>query len=378
MTGKIAPGGWHFAMSHSAPGGLREIWNDIAEGLEARGHATARFVLYPDGLRGDGSDAEAEGWHHLLPERPRGAPGMVSVIRALVGWLRETRPAVVVTAMPLANVVMAIAATLARTGTKVVATHHSPIETHAPAIVRLDTLTGMLPAVAAVVSVSQGVAASLEGKPAAYRARRRTIHNALPQRIEDLLDRLRDQDRSAKVPGRLVALGRLSHQKNYPLLLAALSRMDTGTLDVVGSGEDEAALRAMTHDLDLDGRVAFLGQMGREAALRIASQAEVFVQVSHYEGHSLALIEAARLGLPLVVSDVPVQVEGITANDGERCGQIVPLDEPAALRAVLAKLLADPSERALWSARARRLGLEASNRSMVDAYEALLAGVARR
>ena len=33
MTGAI-----HFAITHSAAGGLRELWDDIAEGLIARGH----------------------------------------------------------------------------------------------------------------------------------------------------------------------------------------------------------------------------------------------------------------------------------------------------------------------------------------------------
>ncbi|MFC0205085.1 glycosyltransferase [Novosphingobium soli] len=379
------PGAWHFAMTHSAPGGLIEIWNDVAAGLEARGHRTGRFVLYPDHLLGGEQDARRAGWHHLLDARPRGPGGAVRLMAALVRWLRLTRPSVVVTAMPLANVVVAVAATLARTGTRVVATHHSPIDTHSAAIVRLDTQTGRLPAVAAVVAVSHAVATSLFAKPAGYRAKVRVIHNALPHAVEDLIEMLRGDEtgkgeagegESGKaVPGRCIAVGRLSHQKNYPLLLRAFARMDAGTLDIVGGGEDEAMLRTMARELGLEGRVRFLGQMSRKDTLAHCSTAQVFVQVSHYEGHSLALIEAARLGLPLVVSHVPVQLEGITNAAGELCGQSVPLTDAPALARVLSALLGDGAARAAWAARSRALGLEASSALMVDRYEALLRDV---
>jgi glycosyltransferase involved in cell wall biosynthesis len=365
------PGGLQFAMTHSAPGGLREIWNDISEELVARGHDVARFVLYPDGLRGDGKDAMAEGWHHLLSARPRGLLGQLRLMAALVMWIRRTRPAVIVTAMPFADVVTALAATLACTGTRVVVSHHSPMETHGKAINHLARLTSRLPAVLAVVCVSQAVASSF-GRGGAARRKWRVIHNALPQRIERTIDAIRARDDLPKLAGRCIAVGRLSHQKNYPLLLRAFALMDTGTLDIVGAGEDETPLREMTASLGLAERVRFLGQQGREQTLQMAQQAEVFVQVSFFEGHSLALIEAARLGLPLVVSRVPVQLEAITAADDTLCGQAVGIDRPEDLARVLAGLLSSADERNAWSARARLLGLEASNAAMTDAYEQLL------
>ncbi|EIZ79024.1 group 1 glycosyl transferase [Novosphingobium sp. Rr 2-17] len=365
-------GGWQFAMSHSAPGGLREIWNDVAAGLAERGRIVTRFVLYPDGLRGDGKDAAREGWHHLLDHRPSGLLRQAALLWALVAWIRRTRPEVIVTAMPYANVAVAIAATLARTGTRIVATHHSPIDTHGFAIARLDSVTGKLPSVAAIVCVSRAVAASVADRAGGYRRKCRVIHNALPRNIEGAIDHLRVDEGVSPIPGRCVAVGRLSQQKNYPLLLQAFARMGTGSLDIVGSGEDEAALRSLAHNLGLDSRVRFLGQMGREQALRIVAQAQVFVQVSLYEGHSLALIEASRMGLPLVVSDIPVQSEAITMTDGSLAGQVVPLDRPDILAEVLSGLLADDATRARWAAKARLVGLAASNAVMIDAYEELL------
>jgi glycosyltransferase involved in cell wall biosynthesis len=156
------------------------------------------------------------------------------------------------------------------------------------------------------------------------------------------------------------------------MLIQAMVDVPDALLEIVGGGEDEAALRALVADLGLADRVVFAGLVPREAALARAASADVFVQVSRYEGHSLALIEAARLGLPLVVSDVPVQVEGITALDGTQCGIVVSVDDPAALASTLRVLQRDPALRSHWADLALRLGADASNARMLDRYEAVL------
>lgn len=363
-------GAIHFTMTHSTAGGLRELWDDIAEGLIARGHPVKRFVLYPP------ADAEGEGvdravWHHVAAARPRSVLGAVRTFAALVRYLRRERPAAIVSAMPAANVLLPLAVTIARVRTRVFLSHHSPTDTHNRLLDRIDGWTGSLPCVAGIIGVSDAVGATLAHKPATYRARTLTIHNALSERVERVLDALP----RVKAGGdrlRVVALGRLSYQKNYPMLIRAITQVPGADLEIVGGGEDEAALRALVADLALDERVTFAGLISREAALAKAASADVFVQVSRYEGHSLALIEAARLGLPLVVSDVPVQVEGITARDGTRCGIVVPLADPAVLAAALRELRDDPVHRSHWANLAARLGSEASNARMMDRYEAVL------
>jgi len=367
-------GAIHFTMTHSTAGGLRELWDDIAEGLIARGHPVKRFVLYPP------ADAEGEGvdmavWHHVVDARPRSVLAAIRTFAALVRYLRRERPAAVVSAMPAANVLLPLAVTIARVRTRVFLSHHSPTDTHNRLLDRIDGWTGSLPCVAGIISVSDAVGATLAHKPATYRARTLTIHNALSERVERVLDALP----RAKAGGdrlRVVVLGRLSYQKNYPMLIRAMAETPGADLEIVGGGEDEAALRTLVADLHLGDRVTFAGLIPRDAALAKAASADVFVQVSRYEGHSLALIEAARLGLPLVVSDVPVQVEGITARDGTRCGIVVPLEDPAALATALRGLQDDPARRLHWADLAARLGGEASNARMLDRYEAVLAPAA--
>lgn len=368
------PGAIHFAITHSAAGGLRELWDDIAAGLATRGYTTKRFVFYPPSDAA-GEQVDMVGWHHIAAAKPRTPWQGAHAIAALIRYLRRERPAVIVSSMPAANVLLPMAVTLARVPTRVILSHHSPTDTHNPLLDRLDGWTGGLRCVAGVVSVSDAVGATLAHKPRRYRAKALTIHNALSERLERMLDTL-PRRRSSDGPLRIVALGRLTAQKNYPMLLRGMVGVPGARLEIVGGGEDEAALRALVAELGLGERVTFTGLVARETALARAAAVDVFVQVSRYEGHSLALIEAARLGLPLVVSDVAVQVEGVTAADGTRCGIVVPLDDHDALAAALRLLRDDPATRAQWAGLAARLGREASNARMLDRYEAVLAPLA--
>jgi glycosyltransferase involved in cell wall biosynthesis len=361
----------YFIVSHSSAGGAQEIWANLAEAFRQRGHHVQLFALYP--LRETVRETSADlPWRYVVPKRPGGPVALARMIGRLVGILREEKPAMVLTAMPAANVAAALAARLAGGGTEVIVSQHTPAETYHPAMNRLDTWAGSLGSVRAIVSVSNSVSSSLDGKPAGYRLKRRTIPNALPPAIEELVGKLRAGRVDRGRPGRLVvATGRLARQKNYPLLIRAVALLPDVSFAIIGNGPDEAALKALATDLGVADRVRFLGHRPRAEALAILASGDVFAQVSLFEGHSLALIEAAKIGLPLVVSDVPVQIEGITRRDGQRCGIAVSTGDAEGLAQAIRSLLDDPAAHALWAARAEALGGEATFEAMVTAYEEL-------
>jgi glycosyltransferase involved in cell wall biosynthesis len=360
-----------FLVSHPSAGGAQEIMANLAEGFDDRGARVRLMALYPTtrAVR-----ATRLTWEYVYPRRPRYPWEAAGLLRAMARLLRAEQPDLVVTALPAANVLAAVGARLAGLRGRVVISHHSPAETHHRAINAVDSYAGTLGSVKTIVSVSDAVAASLDAKPADYLAKRRTIHNALPPRIEALLDALAARRAAGHAPGRrIVATGRLAEQKNYPMLIRAVALLPDVVADIVGTGPDEPALRALAAELGVAERVRFLGFRPREEALALLADGDVFVQCSLFEGHSLALIEAARLGLPIVVSDVPSQVEGVTAADGTRCGVVVPLDDVPALAAAVAALLDDPAARAAQEALSRRLAAEATYEAMIAAYEALAA-----
>jgi glycosyltransferase involved in cell wall biosynthesis len=107
--------------------------------------------------------------------------------------------------------------------------------------------------------------------------------------------------------------------------------------------------------------------------MQVLASADVFVQPSIFEGHSLALMEAARLGVPLVVSDVAAQIEAITCSDGTRCGIAVGLHDDRALSHALQELIDDPAHHLRWASAAARLADEASFVRMLSSYQSLMA-----
>lgn len=249
-----------FLVSHSSAGGVQEIWADLAEGFRERGYATSLAALYPGAGKVQTTSAQIP-WTYVVEGKPTSLPGYLSMLRALVRLFAARRPSIVFTAMPAANVLAPAAALLAGPGVTIVTSHHSPADTHNRILRRLDELTGSSKPVAAVVSVSKAVDHSLDAKLAAYRAKQRVIPNALPPRIENHIAALA-LSRAGVRRRVIVASGRLTAQKNYPVLLRAAVRMPDVDIEIIGAGQDEEALKAMAAELGVACRVSFLGFLG--------------------------------------------------------------------------------------------------------------------
>jgi glycosyltransferase involved in cell wall biosynthesis len=362
-------------VSHSSPGGVQELWSNLADGLRARGFATRLLALYPPGEPGDPPGGDPR-WSYVVGRRPSSPAAPIGLIAALVRFIRREKPAAIISAMPAANVMAAAASRIAATRTPVVITHHSPVDTHHRLLDAADGLSGSASSVACIVSVSHAVETSLAGRPTRYRAKSRVIRNALPPEVESQLARLAET-RRGRARGRVVvALGRLAAQKNYPLLIHAAKHLRDVRIRIVGGGPDEAELKALAQVLRVTDRVEFLGPRSRAEALDLLAAADVFVQPSLFEGHSLALLEAAALGIPIIVSRVPAQVEGVTASDGTPCGIIVALGDAAGFARAIEGLLDDEQAYGSWADRARHLSRTTTYESMVSAYAHLLDEVA--
>jgi glycosyltransferase involved in cell wall biosynthesis len=102
----------------------------------------------------------------------------------------------------------------------------------------------------------------------------------------------------------LLAVGRLSHEKGFDLLLQALTevRRSYGSVElaVAGTGPEERTLRGLSGSLGLSGSVHFLGHV--PAPADYYPGASLFVLPSRQEGIPNALLEAAAGGLPIVAT----------------------------------------------------------------------------
>jgi glycosyltransferase involved in cell wall biosynthesis len=104
---------------------------------------------------------------------------------------------------------------------------------------------------------------------------------------------------------RLVAIGRLHTQKNFPLLISALKRIAPEhpdvKLEIYGEGDEKAALETLIARQNLSSVCHLMGRtMDVEGVLK---ETDLFVMSSDYEGMPNALIEALAMGVPCISSD---------------------------------------------------------------------------
>ncbi len=155
----------------------------------------------------------------------------------------------------------------------------------------------------------------------------------------------------------LLFVGRLRHYKGLDVLLHALRHLEGIRLRVVGDGPMENAWRTLARDLGLLDRVRFEGQVPDERLPRVYHESRIFVlpSTSRAEAFGTVLLEAMASGLPCITTEVGTGSSWVVRH-GET-GLVVPAADVHALRAALARLLADPAAAAAMG-RAGRLRVE--------------------
>ena len=179
------------------------------------------------------------------------------------------------------------------------------------------------------------------------------------------------RDAAMPRPPSFVAVGRLSGQKNFPLLLRAFARLPdpTARLVIVGEGTDRARLERLAAELDISGRFDL---PGHRDPLPFLSAASAFVLSSDFEGVPAVVIEALAAGLPIAATDCSVSMQELTGHGAY--ARLVPIRDEAALAAAMEQVLAMPFD----PADARKSISAFTIAAAAPRYRALFAEVAGR
>ena len=103
-----------------------------------------------------------------------------------------------------------------------------------------------------------------------------------------------------------IAVGSLIPVKNHKMMINAFSellktRKKDDSLIILGEGSLRDELHAQIIGLGLENRVLLHGNVDNVSCY--LNNADVFLMTSHYEGVSLALLEAASTGLPIITTN---------------------------------------------------------------------------
>jgi glycosyltransferase involved in cell wall biosynthesis len=132
----------------------------------------------------------------------------------------------------------------------------------------------------------------------------------------------------------ILSAARLNPWKGIDHLIAALHDLPDVRLIVAGDGEEMPRLKALAEPLGE--RVQLLGHVPREKLYGMMQAADYFALYSGYEGLAHTLLEALRLGTPVIASAKGGNPEVV--QDGVN-GLLAPYVDVDALREVLRRAL---------------------------------------
>lgn len=105
---------------------------------------------------------------------------------------------------------------------------------------------------------------------------------------------------------KFVAVGRLSAEKGYDLLLRAVSQLrdhfQEGQVTVIGSGPEENKLHHLAATLKISSLIRWTGELDQKGVREILEYSDVFLLPSRWEGLSNAALEAMERALAPIVS----------------------------------------------------------------------------
>ncbi|NNP69361.1 glycosyltransferase family 4 protein [Acinetobacter sp. Ac_5812] len=187
------------------------------------------------------------------------------------------------------------------------------------------------------------------------------INNISPFDVEDVNSVYNSDSKN------IIAIGRLTYQKNFEDLLKAwelvLNQKKEWTLSIYGKGEDKNKLENLINEKKLT-NVFLRGEITNVE--EIYCSASFYVMSSRFEGLPMVLIEAQSLGLPIVSYNCPHGPSEIIENNVT--GYLVENNNVQELAQAILSLMDSSTLREQFSKRAKEHALVYSQRTVIKEW----------
>jgi glycosyltransferase involved in cell wall biosynthesis len=340
-------------------GGAERAMVNLARGFSERGVSVDLVLLKVEGA-----------YLNQVPPEVRivdlGGGRLMMRLFDLVQYFQRERPQVFLSSLSEANIAALWTRCFAQVSTRLVVNVQNNISQEAENGAKLKTrlmprlVRWFFPWADAIVPVSEGVADDLRkiGLPS---DRIRVIHN--PVVTPELIQRAQEPvEHSWLQPGEppvLIAVGRLTRQKDFPTLFRAFAQVRQqreARLMILGEGEDRAELESLAQSLGIVDQVAMPGFV--ENPFAYMSRSAMFVLSSLFEGLPTVLIEAMAVGTPVVSTDCPSGPMEIL--QGGQYGKLTKVGDVDGLAQAIVQTLDQPPQSDQLKQRANEYSLERS------------------
>ena len=295
-------------------------------------------------------------------------------VPAIAGYLWRRRPRKMLTQRIRVNVLALRARTLARAPTQMFVTINTNMTQELSALRpekrdrHLTRMRKYFPRNDGMIAVSRGVADDAARLLGCLPDRIQVAPNpTVTPELESLAQAPLDHPWFAPgEPPVILGVGRLEPQKDFVTLIRAFAQVRAQRrcrLVILGEGKLREALRQLTVELGVAADVELPGFVANPYAFM--RRAALFALSSAWEGSPNSLTEALALGVPLVATDCPNGPNEVL--DGGRYGELVAVDDPAALAAAMVRTLDRPVDRAALQAAGLRYTVERSASAYIAA-----------
>ncbi len=270
-------------------------------------------------------------------------------VRPLAHYLRDERPAALLSSLVYVNIVALWARQLAGVPVRLIVNEQNTLSRFASNAAKRRNR--MMPFLArrfyswadGIVAVSEGVRTDLSETVRLPHDRIDVIFNPsvdrahVSSRAQESLDHPWFQSDEPPV---VLAVGRLHQQKDYPTLVrafAALRQRRDARLVILGEGEKRTEIEDLIRQYNLQSCVDLPGFADNPFAYM--SRASLYALSSRWEGLPTVLVEALCCGTPVVATDCPSGPREILRDS--RFGRLVPMGDPPALAAAMDAMLSE-------------------------------------